>query len=112
MRVHEIDEHSCNSDCSDFSDGEEQISTENPTQSEPGKREQSMPGTLRGNNTCLNNNRLQASQTANVNVNKTTVIHDQTVFTNVKIAQINLALILTDNLTEEAEIVHINKKIC
>ena len=52
----------------------------------PSQRELSMPGTLRGNNTCLNNNRLQASQTADVDVNKTTVIHEQNVFTNVKLS--------------------------
>ena len=50
------------------------------------QRKPSMPGTLRGNNTFLDNNRLQASQTADVDVNKTTVIYDQNVFTNVKLS--------------------------
>ena len=75
------------------------------------QREPSMPGTLRGNNTCLNNNRLQASQAADVDRNKTTVIHDQNVFTNVKLSTNKSCTDMTDNVTEEAEIVHINKKI-
>ena len=68
-----------------------------------------MPGTLRGNNTCLNNNRLQASQTADVDVNKTIVIHDQNIFTNFKLSKIESCTDMTENLTEDAEIVHINK---
>ena len=69
-----------------------------------------MPRILRGNNPFLNNNRLQASQTADVDVNKTTVIHDQNVFTNVKLSTSESYTDMTDVLTEEAEIVHINKK--
>ena len=69
----------------------------------PSQREPSMPGTLQGNNSCLNNNRLQASQTADVDANKTTVIHDQNVFTKVKLSTNESCADMTDDLTEEEE---------
>ena len=82
----------------------------------PSQREPCMPGTLRGNNTCLNYNRLQASQNADVNitksdtVNKNPVLHDQNVFTKVKLSTDEPCTNVTHDLTEEAEVVHINRK--
>ena len=75
-----------------------------------------MPGTLRGNNTCLNYNRIQASQNADVNitksdtVNKNPVLHDQNVFTKIKSSTDEPCTNVTHDLTEEAEVVHINRK--
>ena len=57
-----------------------------------------MPGTLRGNNTCLNYNRLQASQNADVNITKSDtvninpVVHYQNVLQRLNLALMNLAL--------------------
>ena len=71
---------------------------------------------LRGNNTCLNYNRLQGSQNADVNitksdtVNKNPVLHDQHVFTKVKLSTDEPCTNVTHDLTEEAEVVHINRK--
>ena len=57
-----------------------------------------MPGTLRGNNTCLNYNRLQASQNADVPitksdpVNENPVLHDQMFLQMLNLALMNFAL--------------------
>ena len=62
------------------------------------EREPCMPGTLKGNNICLNYNRLQASQNADVNVTKSDtvsinpVLHDQNVLQRLNLALMNLAL--------------------
>ena len=64
----------------------------------------------------LNYNRLQASQNADVNitksaiVNKNPVLHDQHVFTKVKLSTDEPCTNVTHASTEEAEVVHINRK--
>ena len=72
--------------------------------------------TLRGNNTCLNYNRLQASKNVDVNITKSatvninTVLPDQNGFTKVKLSTDEPCTGVTHGLTEDAEVVHINRK--
>ena len=71
---------------------------------------------MRGNKTCLNYNRLQASQNSDVNITKGDIInihpvlHDQNVFTKVKLNVDEPCTNVTHDFTKEAEVVHINRK--